>query len=406
MSSRFDGARLEQAREQRALTRAQLAQELGVDVDTVRQWEVGIAEPAPRSLPRVAAAVQVGVDELYLRAQAPLLLKDLRRRAGLTQAELAQQVPTSKSMVSNWERGKRRISVEDGERLATVLGITYPEVVSAFRATDDHFNHIVDDLDGPVPSRPFLRSKKLEPASFVVDRQRSVHTISEYEGPFHGSQFDLTCPQVSWFRFRCKNIPTTKEVVAINEQLGADYFARYNHMQRRIIGQTPEDPVHLVRWQNNSHDGLQRHQMAARLSATTLGWRNGTITPIADEKYMRGQTLMIIVDWNDPLIWVQRQLAEENFVSLWFLNGPEQTIAHTVSIFRPDGELLMPEFFERDYRDCGLTGDSTCEELLNVVVKQKFDRMVESSREIARDFGTGGSLEEVDREFSEACAVG
>lgn len=67
----------------------------------------------------------VGVKKsLYERSYAALtdLLKDERRVAGLTQAELAKKLRRPQSYVSKYERGERRIDVVEFLEIARAIG--------------------------------------------------------------------------------------------------------------------------------------------------------------------------------------------------------------------------------------------------------------------------------------------
>ena len=50
-------------------------------------------------------------------------LKELRQKAGYSQAELAQRAGTAQSHIANIENGKRDIDFELAERLAKALGV-------------------------------------------------------------------------------------------------------------------------------------------------------------------------------------------------------------------------------------------------------------------------------------------
>lgn len=146
MSNRFSSRKLVLSREASGLSVPDLAGRLGVDVETVRHWEVGSAVPSPRSLCRLAEALRVSVAELHNDDPSPLLLKDLRRRAGLTQAELGLTLSTSATMVSNWERGKVHFPPDQLVTLAEGLGVRVEAASEAVRATHRYFNtgHDVD----------------------------------------------------------------------------------------------------------------------------------------------------------------------------------------------------------------------------------------------------------------------
>ena len=68
-------------------------------------------------------------------AEYALFLKtfrELRRRAGLTQAQLARQVGESQSFVSKCERGERRIDLVELRMFCRALGISLKQFIEAF----------------------------------------------------------------------------------------------------------------------------------------------------------------------------------------------------------------------------------------------------------------------------------
>jgi transcriptional regulator with XRE-family HTH domain len=70
-------------------------------------------------------------------------IRELRLERGLTQAQLAKLLDTSPSRISDVERGKRALSVEQLVRLARSLGATTSEILG-------------DDV-APAPSRRLRR---------------------------------------------------------------------------------------------------------------------------------------------------------------------------------------------------------------------------------------------------------
>jgi transcriptional regulator with XRE-family HTH domain len=50
------------------------------------------------------------------------LIREARRRAGLTQAELASRAATTQSAVARWESGRTAISLDDVHRLVRLCG--------------------------------------------------------------------------------------------------------------------------------------------------------------------------------------------------------------------------------------------------------------------------------------------
>lgn len=68
---------------------------------------------------------------IYTREYAALLrvLRELRRRAGITQVELARRLRQSQSFVSKVERGERRLDVIQVRTMCRKLGVTLREFV-------------------------------------------------------------------------------------------------------------------------------------------------------------------------------------------------------------------------------------------------------------------------------------
>jgi len=58
------------------------------------------------------------------------ILRDARIAAGLTQAELAQDLGAGQSFVSKYESGERRLDLAEVRRIAIALNSSLPEVVS------------------------------------------------------------------------------------------------------------------------------------------------------------------------------------------------------------------------------------------------------------------------------------
>lgn len=60
-------------------------------------------------------------------------VKELRMKAGISQGALAKAVGVSQGAVSHWEHGANRPTFEMIPRLASALGVTADEVVSAIQ---------------------------------------------------------------------------------------------------------------------------------------------------------------------------------------------------------------------------------------------------------------------------------
>jgi transcriptional regulator with XRE-family HTH domain len=55
--------------------------------------------------------------------RASLLIREARRRAGLTQKQLAERLETSQSVIARWESGRARPSLENLERVVRACGL-------------------------------------------------------------------------------------------------------------------------------------------------------------------------------------------------------------------------------------------------------------------------------------------
>ena len=71
-------------------------------------------------------------------------LRHLRQSSGMTQAEVAGHLNLSRSTVVQMERGNRRVTAEDVERLATLYRCS-PSVMLSWRQ-DDHRDRDSDAL--------------------------------------------------------------------------------------------------------------------------------------------------------------------------------------------------------------------------------------------------------------------
>lgn len=69
----------------------------------------------------------------------PRYLKELRKKIGLSQKELADLVGTSQSAICNYENGNRKLNIETAQKIAIALEISLDEL----------WNGIIDDNEEP-----------------------------------------------------------------------------------------------------------------------------------------------------------------------------------------------------------------------------------------------------------------
>jgi len=81
----------------------EVAEALGVEVNTVVGWEIGRAQPKVSYLPRIIAFL--GYDPFPAAVSLGERLRAERQRRGLTQHQLARHLSTTQAMVSLLETG-------------------------------------------------------------------------------------------------------------------------------------------------------------------------------------------------------------------------------------------------------------------------------------------------------------
>lgn len=101
--SQYDGAHSRALRLQAHLSTEELATAAGISPNTVRSAEAG-HQPQPRVAAALARALGVPLRELAPPGPA-LTLRDVRRRLGLTQADIAVRIGVVRQRVSQVERG-------------------------------------------------------------------------------------------------------------------------------------------------------------------------------------------------------------------------------------------------------------------------------------------------------------
>ncbi|MDJ0465763.1 helix-turn-helix transcriptional regulator [Streptomyces sp. H27-C3] len=112
------------------LGQKELATEVGVSGPTVARWESGQDFPKGEKLPAIAAALSQQLDSLFPH-DGPPDLQLLRCDAGLSVAQAAAIIGTSRAPVSNAESGRRRLSDAYVQPLADAYGVTEAELLAA-----------------------------------------------------------------------------------------------------------------------------------------------------------------------------------------------------------------------------------------------------------------------------------
>ncbi|MFD7130603.1 helix-turn-helix domain-containing protein [Streptomyces sp. NPDC059894] len=126
----IDGSRIRAVRRGKDLGQRELAEMVGVSAPTVARWENGGDFPKGEKLPSIAAALGQPLDVLFPH-DGPPDLQLLRCDAGLSVAEAAAIIGTSRVPVSNAESGRRRLSDAYVQPLARAYGVTEEELLAA-----------------------------------------------------------------------------------------------------------------------------------------------------------------------------------------------------------------------------------------------------------------------------------
>jgi len=130
----FVGARRQELR----LSRAELAERVGVSVRSVVSWELGYRVPGSTQLALLAEAIEV--DTASLASALPRrwtdstlgeLISTRRRELGLRAADLAELIGTTEPTVSRWVNGRSRPAAGNLRRLADALQVPHAMVLDA-----------------------------------------------------------------------------------------------------------------------------------------------------------------------------------------------------------------------------------------------------------------------------------
>ena len=81
----------------------EVAVQLGVHIESVKNWERGLISPAIRQMPKIIAFL--GYDPEPEPAGIPQRILSFRRRLGLTQEGLAKTLAVDPVTVYRWEKG-------------------------------------------------------------------------------------------------------------------------------------------------------------------------------------------------------------------------------------------------------------------------------------------------------------
>jgi transcriptional regulator with XRE-family HTH domain len=141
--SRLIGRRVREWRVARELSQRQVAYAAGVSQPALSAYEAGKREPRLTTASRLAAALDISLQDLTEGVPPPQTggqsgdgkptigrrARAWRMKRGLSQAKLAQLTHLTSHSLSNYETGKRELSLASALRLAAALDITLNDLI-------------------------------------------------------------------------------------------------------------------------------------------------------------------------------------------------------------------------------------------------------------------------------------
>ncbi|MGQ0744927.1 MAG: helix-turn-helix domain-containing protein [Acidimicrobiales bacterium] len=131
----FDPAALAHVRRRRGLSLAQLGERIGRARPNIITWEKGRSAPSPSKLVALAEALGVRPWQLTTVNRREAELSDLRAWAGLTQQQLADRAGLVRATYALVERAELPLREDVAQQLGRVLGHSVREVESAYART-------------------------------------------------------------------------------------------------------------------------------------------------------------------------------------------------------------------------------------------------------------------------------
>lgn len=125
-------------RKQAGISRAKLAEYLGMQEMSVYNWEIGNKRPNISTVRRIAELFSLPVTDIMpLFGYTPFkgTLDGLRMDMGLSQGEFAELIDVNQCTVAAWETGKMIPRMGSMQRIAEGLGVKLDTVFQAAKMT-------------------------------------------------------------------------------------------------------------------------------------------------------------------------------------------------------------------------------------------------------------------------------
>lgn len=366
---RFDADMMRKARTRSGMSQADLAKLIGVDPGVINSWEKRVARPSVPNLGRVASALGLTVSDLYRSdVDTAGALVDLRVRAGLSQRDAAKLLGVSQATISRWERGLARPTWDEISSYAKVLKTDRITIGAAI------------DLTANQNGNPPKKRRAVRPSAFTLTAS-SPHIIYDFED-IEGD-VELSSPQCPGMSFLTTfTSPLMRELALINEYFNADYFHRYNHLQRRCQGPEPGGAVYLIRWLPAFHEttDLETHSRgltAAALIGQVLAWG---FLEVGSRALPTGEYLIIVVEPEDTLEFLYGQISRGVPVTFYPTRSDDGIGPLEICW---DDDLKNPTSWAGSFRREDMPADMTYAELFRQL------RPINPPREMASEPATG-----------------
>lgn len=308
-----------------------------MDPGVVHSWEARGAQPSVPNIRRVATALGLTVPDLYRSdAAAAGTLVDLRVRAGLSQREVATRLNCSQAVISRWECGVNRPTSDDLSSYAEVLTVRRSAIEAAVDRTTAQTSTF--DLTASSPH-------------IIYDFIDSDETV------------EISSPQLQMtFIATFTTPPLGRELALINEFFGADYFHRYNHLQRRCWGPDADDAVYLIRWLTAFHETNDPETHPRGITASMLIGQveAAGVLPVTARALPTGEYLIIVVEPEDTVEFLFRQISRDIPVTFYPTRRDDGIRPITICW---DGDSDSPTAWNGTFRHAEMPADMTFAEL-------------------------------------------
>ena len=346
---RFDGVKLREARTALGITQTDLAKRIGVDPGVVNSWETRGAQPSVPNLGRVVTALGLTVPDLYRSDAASAgTLVDLRVRAGQSQREVATRLNCSQSRISSWERGVSRPTSDQFSSYAEVLTVSRSAIGAAVDRTANQHR------------KPPNRRHAAQTSTFDLTAS-SPHIIYDFTDT--DGSVEISSPQQQMtFITTFTTPPLGRELALINESIGADYFHRYNHLQRRCQGPDADDAVYLIRWLTAFHENNDPETHPRGITASMLIGQveAAGVLPVTARALPTGEYLLIVVEPEDTVEFLFRQISRDIPVTFYPTRRDDDIRPLTICW---DGDSDNPTAWNGTFRHADMPADMTFAEL-------------------------------------------